>query len=177
MGLCLAVCGIAAVTDVRHFRIPNWLTLGGIALGVLTNMGIGIVKLGWSPGLTLGLADAAGGCLLLLIVFGLLAGMGLLGWGDVKLLGAVGAFVRTAGALHVMIYVTLAGGAIAIAVALWQGRLGQVLNNIGRIGRGMVGRQASRPVVHMHRIPYALAIVSGVIWLIASRLHRGFALL
>jgi len=75
---------IAGVTDFRSRRIPNWLTLPGLIVGV----GLNTVAGGWS-GLKLSLLGAGLG-LLLLLPFVLLRSLGA---GDWKLAGALGAFV------------------------------------------------------------------------------------
>src|SRR6202521_4935713 len=75
---------VAGWTDWRSRRIPNWLTVPGLLVGVLLN---GIAA-GW-PGLKSSLLGAGLGLLVLLpFVF-----LRSLGAGDWKLAGALGAFV------------------------------------------------------------------------------------
>ena len=42
-GFALTIAGIAAVTDFRTRRIPNWLTFGGLGLALLV-AGIGVAR-------------------------------------------------------------------------------------------------------------------------------------
>ena len=53
--LCLAACAVAVVTDVRSFRIPNWLTGSTFLIGLLANAVVAGVAGGgsawWGDGL------------------------------------------------------------------------------------------------------------------------------
>lgn len=114
--------GIAAiVTDVRERRIPNLLTFGGAAAALVAHA----VGGGWDGALH----AAAGwmvGCALFLPFF-LLRGMGA---GDVKLLAALGAWLGPGDALWVALYGSIAGGVLAIVVAIAQGYLGTAIRNL-----------------------------------------------
>ncbi len=74
---------VAGWTDLRSRRIPNWLTVPGLLIGVSANT----VLSGWS-GLNASLLGALVG-LALLLPFVLLRSLGA---GDWKLAGALGAF-------------------------------------------------------------------------------------
>src|SRR4051812_2974354 len=41
-GVLFVLLIIASVTDYRTYRIPNWLTLSGIAFGLIYNTGISV---------------------------------------------------------------------------------------------------------------------------------------
>jgi prepilin peptidase CpaA len=77
----------AGWTDLRSRRIPNWLTVPGLAIGIAVNTVLG----GWS-GLKASLLGAALG-LGLLLPFVLLRALGA---GDWKLAGALGSFTGPA---------------------------------------------------------------------------------
>jgi prepilin peptidase CpaA len=167
--VCLLCCLVAAVTDLRSRTIPNWLTLPALGLGLLLNPALHAAA--GAPWQT-GLLSAAGGCLLLGISFGVLGLVNFVGMGDVKLMAAVGALVRWPLALGALAFVAIAGGVVALGYALARGRLGHVLRNIALIGRGLVKRsQPDAPMVRpeLHRIPYAIAILLGAAWAVASR--------
>jgi prepilin peptidase CpaA len=105
---------IAAATDIRSRRIPNWLTYSGMLLGVgyhtMVNGAQGFFF--GAGGLFLGLA--------LLIVFYLAGGMGA---GDVKLMGAVGALLGPKGVFIAFIFTALVGGMYAILLLLLRFRV------------------------------------------------------
>ncbi len=105
----LPVLVIAAFSDIRSHRIPNWLTCSAAVTGIAyyTYTG-GWMGLGLSMGgLFLGLA--------LLIGFHLTGGMGA---GDVKLMGALGAMLGPAGVFKAWLCSALVGGVYAAAVLL-----------------------------------------------------------
>jgi len=120
-------CGVVvmllagAVSDLRTRRIPNLLTLGGAALGLLLN---GIYHLG--NGLVSSAEGWALGLLLLLIPFFLNA----LGAGDVKFLALAGAWLGPAFAYHTLIYGAIIGGAVSLGFLIVTGQLGLVFQPI-----------------------------------------------
>ena len=115
---------IAGWTDLRSQRIPNWLTLPAFAVGVALNTVAG----GWT-GLKLSLLGAGLG-LLVLLPFVLLR---ILGAGDWKLVGAVGAFVGPGVLANLLIGSVLVAGLMAVALVIYNRRVRQTLRNIGHI--------------------------------------------
>jgi prepilin peptidase CpaA len=108
----LGVVGVASVIDLRSRRIPNWLTLPFLVAGLVTG---GVLH--GLAGLVRG-AAGAGLAVLLLGAFCFLRGMG---WGDLKLCAAVGAWIGP-GQLGLALLVTaVAGGLAAMAALLWHG--------------------------------------------------------
>jgi prepilin peptidase CpaA len=155
---CTLLLMSAVWWDVNTHRIPNQLVLLGLATGVATSLlpaGIG-----WQ--------DAALGSLAGLAAFLPLYLLRILGAGDVKLLAAVGAFVGYPGVLSVALLTGLAGGILALLLAI---RHRQLHHMWGHVHQGMVGfvmqiASGGRPrqwvmVVGPHRLPYALAIAMG----------------
>ena len=122
--IALAIGFVACVTDVRTRRIPNLLTFGGAAAALAAHGVVG----GWS-GLGMALAGWAFGCALF-IPFFLLGGMGA---GDVKLLAALGAWLGPREALWLAVFASIAGGILAIAIALTNGYLRTALRNVGNL--------------------------------------------
>ena len=117
----LGVVGTAAIIDIRTRRIPNLLTFGAAAAAVAYHV--------WTAGLhglALSVAGWAVGIALFLPMF-LLKGMGA---GDVKLLGAVGAWLGTMGVLFAGLYSVLAGGVLALIVGAMHGYLGKAFSNL-----------------------------------------------
>src|ERR1700733_13214335 len=100
---------IGAVYDVRSHRVPNFLTLPAILFGLLMHFVLG----GWRQ---LGSAALAGLiCGFAFLVFHLAGGMGA---GDVKLIAAVGCIGGLTLVVHLLIFTSIAGGVMAIALAL-----------------------------------------------------------
>ena len=165
---CVLLCAVAAVIDLRSRRIPNWLTLPGIALGVALNTALCSIAFGLAEGARLGLLPSLAGCLLLGLVFLALGVINFVGMGDVKLMAAVGALLRWPNALWALAYVTIAGGVIAVGYAVARGRMLAVLRNLFSITRNVVKPKDDRPQVELHRIPYGLAILLGAAWAAAA---------
>jgi prepilin peptidase CpaA len=102
---------IAAFTDLRRRRIDNWLN-AGIALAaplywLASGMGLGDI------GLQLGVAAGA---------FAVLAGLFAMGWmggGDVKLLTALGLWIKPAWFLELILVMAIAGGVVTIIFGCW----------------------------------------------------------
>jgi prepilin peptidase CpaA len=114
----------ATVIDLRTRRIPNMLTASMAALG------LGLAAAGASDN-TIG-ASLAG------LVFGLLLmlpgyALGATGAGDVKLMAAVGAILGPALVLLAFICTSIAGGVLAIVIAIRRRRLTATLAQTGRL--------------------------------------------
>jgi prepilin peptidase CpaA len=105
----LVVLLVAAMIDLRTFRIPNLITMP-FAVGALTYYG---VLYGYS-GLLFSLAGLGVGILLLFLPFVL----GGLGGGDVKLLGMVGAFLGPKAVVSAFFFTAIVGGIYAVGVLL-----------------------------------------------------------
>jgi prepilin peptidase CpaA len=158
--MALAVGLIACVTDVHTRRIPNVLTFGAAGAAVVVH--------GATGGLG-GVATSIGGWLLGIVLFLPFFALGGMGGGDVKLLGALGAWLGPRDAFWVAIYASMAGGVMAIALALGSGYLRTALSNV----RNLLTYWAlagPRPVPGMTldestapRLAYALPIFAGTV--------------
>jgi prepilin peptidase CpaA len=115
---------IAAVFDVRFRRIPNWLVLSGILLGLALN-----VFLFGSIGAKSALL---GGALAMSVYFPLFIVRGM-GAGDVKLMIAIGILVGPANWLAIFFLTAVLGGAFAIFMLFRSGLLMHTLANVGFI--------------------------------------------
>lgn len=117
----LGVVGAGAFIDIRTKRIPNLLTFGSAAVALAYSS--------WTHGLHGLLQSAAGwaiGVALFLPLF-LLRGMGA---GDVKFLGAVGAWLGPMEVLYAGLYSVMAGGVLALVVGGMHGYLGKAFSNL-----------------------------------------------
>src|ERR1700760_1010018 len=111
----------AAVYDIRFRRIPNWLNLSGLLLGLISNVCFFHVR---------GATTAIEGFLLATAVYlplYLLRGMGA---GDVKLMAAIGALVGPVYWLHIFVITAIAGGAVAAGFACLKGRFTETCCNL-----------------------------------------------
>ena len=111
----VVVAVIASYTDIRARRIPNWLTVPALVLGLT----LGFAAEGF-PGLLASLSSVAlcGGAFFVLFILG---GMGA---GDVKMMAAVAALASWPMAVYALMYTALAGGLLAFIVLILRGRLG-----------------------------------------------------
>ncbi|MBP7569568.1 MAG: prepilin peptidase [Acidobacteria bacterium] len=155
LGLAL----IASCVDIRTRRIPNYLTLSGLLAGLGVQLAAGGVG---------GVAWSAAGMLVGFALFMppfLLGGMGA---GDVKLLAALGAWLGPSLIVWTALYAALAGGVLAVIVAVSRGYLGRAVKNLGVLLS--TWRQAGiKPVEPMTlatsggpRLPYSLPIAAGL---------------
>ena len=120
----LAVVCIAGFADIRTRRIPNWVVLAGLLLGLTGNM----ILYRWA-----GLASAGLGIGLALLVYFPLYMLRGMGAGDVKLMAAVGAIAGPANWVAVLVLTGLLGGIFALALVASQGAVRKTLDNLGRI--------------------------------------------
>ena len=111
----------AGISDLRTRRIPNWLTVPALLLGILVNWFLDGI-----PGLLHALGGFAGAFLIYLLLYALRA----MGAGDVKLMAAVGAVAGWSVWLRIFVVTAILGGVFAIVLSLWRGRLRQTLWNV-----------------------------------------------
>lgn len=101
---------VAFFMDVRHYKLPNWLTAGGMLVGIMFHLITnGIDGLIFS---FLGLL-VAGGIFMILYIFKAI------GAGDVKLFAAIGSLVGIHMVLYMMMYSIICGGIIGIIILLF----------------------------------------------------------
>ena len=156
----LLLGAIACACDLRTRRIPNLLTFGG-ALGAL------LYSL-WMSGLG-GLVTSAGGWVVgaaMLMPMFLLGGMGA---GDVKLAACIGAWLGPISAVFVALYSAIAGGVMAVVVALATGYFKRAIANVWLLLQHwrVVGVRPLPELTLEHsrgpRLPFALPITAGAI--------------
>jgi prepilin peptidase CpaA len=116
-----ALVTIAALTDLRSRRIPNWLTLSGVVAGLLLQTALG----GFS-----GLKMSAGGLVLGFGSYLALYCVRAMGAGDVKLMAAVGAIVGPWNWVFVFVATALAGGVLSVILMAQKGRTKETLWNV-----------------------------------------------
>ena len=137
----------AAVTDIRSRTISN---------GVNALIALMAPLFWWSTGLS-PWPDMAIQLALGAAIFALFAGafaMGMMGGGDVKLLGALALWLPLAALLEMLIVMALAGGVLTLAMLI-----------VHRVRRSKAALE----------IPYGVAIAFAGLWAIAERYLNQFA--
>ena len=150
---------VAGWTDLRSRRIPNWLTVPGVAVGLAANTFLA----GWN-GFWTSLKGAGLG-LALLLPFVLLKSLGA---GDWKLAGALGAFVGPTRLLDLLLGSVLVAGIMAAALVIYKGRVRQTMRNMGHILVSLVtfrlpGEQVSLDNPASMKVPYGVALAFTVL--------------
>jgi len=80
----LLVLVIASITDLRSYRIPNWLSLPFLACGIVVSSGLHGFR---------GFGQSIGGIGLAVVLIGVFCWLGGMGMGDLKLGAAIGAWI------------------------------------------------------------------------------------
>jgi prepilin peptidase CpaA len=156
----MLVALLAGALDWRYRRIPNWLTVSGLAAGIAVNT----LLYRW-PGLKAALLGAALG-LGLLLPFVLIRSLGA---GDWKLAGALGACLGPRQLLSVLVGTILVAGIMALALVIWKGRLKRTLLNIVHLlaalfSLRMPGHEVSLDDPQSTKIPFGVAMAVTVLF-------------
>jgi prepilin peptidase CpaA len=159
-GAAVVVALVAAAWDLATRRIPNELTFGAALAGLCVHAYVA----GWS-GAGLSLAGWLVGVAFFFPFFAL----GGMGAGDVKLLGAIGAWLGPAETVWVALFSGMAGGVMAVFVAAFSGYLSQAFSNVWGLllyWRIAGVRPAPDLMLSSHRGPrlaYALPVLAGLV--------------
>lgn len=157
---------IAGATDLRSRRIPNWLTVSGLLLGVASNSLLG----GWS-GLKASLLGAGLG-LAVLLPFVLVRSLGA---GDWKLAGALGAFTGWRLLVDLLMGSIFVAGIMAVALVIYKGRVRQTIENMGHILSSLLTFRMPESRVSLDnpdslKVPYGVALALTVVLYAAAHL-------
>jgi prepilin peptidase CpaA len=171
--LLLAVVLGAAVFDVRYRRIPNWLSVGGVLLGLALNT---FLYQGW-PGLRPALTGLAMGFGVYMALYALHAMCA----GDVKLMAAVGSIVGWQNWFGIFLITAIVGGAMSLILVAGRGRVRKTLWNLGFIVSEMKsGRPAyiGREELDVRSpkalgLPHGAVIAVGAMFFLALAAHFG----
>ncbi len=109
-----------AITDARHYLIPDEYTVGGLVLGLLLSL-----RGGWEGLLQAGIGAAVGFLLLyaVAVVGSKMFGKEAMGGGDIKMMAMVGAFVGWKGVLLTIFGGSLLGTLVFVPLSLRHKRL------------------------------------------------------
>jgi prepilin peptidase CpaA len=153
----LVILAVATFSDLRERRIPNGLSLGGAALGLLINfvtfgpIGGLLAVLGWALCLA---------CFIPLYLSGGTAG------GDVKLMATVGAFLGPVNGFIACLLTLLAGGSLASLCLAWRNVIAPRLSPQRQLAESNGADSGGSPRFNantLEKIPYAGAIAVGTV--------------
>ena len=150
---------VAGWSDWRFRRIPNWLTVPGLLLGVAVNS----VVWGWSGARTSLLGAILGLALLLPFVM-----VRSLGAGDWKLVGALGAFLGPQHLITVLFGAILVAGVMAAVLVIRHKRVRQTVRNLGRMLAAFFTLHLPGPDLSLDnpealKVPFGVAVAVAVI--------------
>jgi prepilin peptidase CpaA len=162
---------IAAIFDIRYRRIPNWLVLAGIIVGLAWN----VSNSGWS-GLLYSLKGLGLGFILYFPLYLIRAR----GAGDVKLLAAVGAVAGPGNCLWIFLLTAVLGGIIALILLMFRGRVRKTFFNVAWIISDLIHLRAPYrssdeldvTTTKGLRLPHGAMIAVGVLAFIFIAQHR-----
>jgi prepilin peptidase CpaA len=151
----ILVAGLVAATviDIRTRRIPNGLTatMAGLGFAMALTQISAISPASAALGFVLGLALMLPGY-----------SLGATGAGDVKLMGAVGAIVGPHVVVTAFLATAIAGGILALVVAMRRGRLATTLERTGKLVKAPTeARRTLQSHTHASRFAYGPAIAVG----------------
>jgi prepilin peptidase CpaA len=164
-GLAITVfVSTAAWFDATTHRIPNKVTVAGLAVALILRAPLGMDTV------VRGLAGFG----LAFLISGVLYALRGIGGGDVKLLGGVGAFLGSSEVVGALALIAILGGAFALVNVISRGLLPLLLLNTLDLVKDLVksGRSLGQagPVRNLGSpgaltIPYAVPIAAGtLVW-------------
>ncbi len=158
----MLVLAVSTITDLRSRRIPNWLVLPFLATGFAVSLG----SERWHG---IGIGQSLAGAGLGLLLFGILAWMGGMGMGDVKLCAAIGAWVGPRQLFLALVLTAIAGGIMAVCWAVFGGFAGELFTGTSDFlfGWGKRGMKTDPELTlsnpRARKMPYAPAIAIGTL--------------
>ena len=171
--LLAVLVALAAGYDIRFRRIPNWLVLSGLTVGLAWN--------GVSQGVS-GLGHAGAGLGVGFLLYFPLYLLHARGAGDVKLLAAAGSLVGPGNCVWLFLLTAVLGGVLALLLVVVKGRTGQTFFNVAWILRDLLHFRApyrSSEELDVNspkgmRLPHGVLIAVGATALIfMAQSHRG----
>ncbi len=150
---------IAGISDWRWRRIPNWLTVPGLLLGIAVNSALR----GW-PGTKASLLGAGLG-LLLLLPFVVARGIGM---GDLKFVTALGGFLGPANLMSVLVLGIFVNGLMAVVMIIWKRRVRETARNLARMLAAFLSLHLPGPDLTLDnpdlvKVPFGVAVAIAVI--------------
>jgi prepilin peptidase CpaA len=163
IGAIITFTLVCLVMDVRSRRIPNWLTVPALGLGLLAHTAAG----GWQ-GLQFSILGFATGFAILFVLW--LFGGG--GGGDVKMMSALGAWLGVTLTVEAFLASAVAT-VVIVGVAMFRAAIPRWFSALGRAGEGTVTRPTAscNPLKAATRpgriVPYAVPLALGT-WAVVA---------
>ncbi|MGO4333036.1 prepilin peptidase [Cupriavidus sp. 2TAF22] len=159
-GCLLTLVGIAAASDLRSHRIPNWLVGAGLMVALVLQVALH----GFLHGTQAWLTGALAGLGPFLVLYML----GAVGAGDAKLMASIGAFVGAAAALQIAVASFAMGGLLALIIVLARKQARQTFAGLCArllwLPFGLRADVAGKDnLTTAARLPYAVAMAGGVL--------------
>ncbi len=159
---------VAAYIDGKELRVPNMLTIPMIIAGWIYSMiAYQLTGDGWYVGLGWSLAGTAVGLATLLPAYSI----GGMGAGDVKMMGAIGAWIYCANTFYAFCVSAIVGAVLSVAMVLWA-RQGQkhwnqflfIINEIVTVKNPeTLATIAAQRKSSMRLLPYGIPIAIGTV--------------
>jgi len=154
--LVIIVTLIAMYTDLRWRRISNSLTFPAAIIGLLIHS----IDSGWD-GFSFSLIGLTIGLVIFIVPFV----FGKMGGGDVKLMGALGALVGGYGIVNLALLTAIAGGVLAITIALYNNKLKDTIYKTWNLVRNIISTTEKKTSDNIFsksiKMPYGIAIGGG----------------
>ncbi len=165
--IAIAIAVVAGWTDWHWRRIPNWLTIPGLVLG----LGANLVAWGW-PGLKDSFLGAALG-LSLLLPFVILRSLGA---GDWKLMGAIGSCAGFHHFLPLLFWTLVVNGIVALGMIIAKKRILLTMRNLGHMIMCALtlrspGREMTLDNPDSVKVPFGVAAAVAVVTYAAHQLY------
>ncbi len=169
-GMLLLLLAIAALSDYRTLKIPNWLTGGGIVFALVYSAVV-------QPAMNTDWTWAPAGMLLGFAALLPMYALRIMGAGDVKLMAMVGAFLGAEAAIPAVLFSVVTAGIAALVFGARRGVMGQMLGNVNGILRGMLWSAVASGAPRLEagssvgKLPYGVSIAAGTtLYLVAQQL-------
>jgi prepilin peptidase CpaA len=171
-GVLLLLLVIASFSDYATYKIPNWLTFGGMLFGLIYNSVVPFSTIPHHAFLW-----AAGGLLIGFCIMLPFYAMKIMGAGDVKLMAMIGASLGVSDTFYVVLFSFIIGGIAAIGFAIANQALTRMLVNIKNISQIFILTAISgfRPEVTIEKeqsvgkLPYGICISMGTTLYLITR--------
>ena len=170
--ILLLVLALASLHDLKHRKIPNFLSYSAFLTGILFGAA---QDQEWNQSSLI--APLLGAAIGFSMTFPLYL-LRTLGAGDVKLISAVGAFIGPEQILGAILLTFVSGGFLAIGIALMNGLLRQTMDNLRLFCLfAITGKTRSINISDLPptgKLPYAIAIATGTLLQIAISKIEGW---